>query len=127
MEESDRSSVTLDRRESRDRRAYSERRDTERRGDERRTGTDMRGAEANAIDFEDRRQTERRSVAERRSDDRRTTVPDRRANPRRSDGDEDIIITDAHLKALESPPLSPKRLLSQILLAIGALFLLSRL
>ena len=127
MEETDRSNVTLDRRESRDRRAYIERRETERRDVERRTGTDRRGTEANSIDFEDRRQAERRSAAEQRSAEQRTTVPDRRAGLRRSDGDEEFIITDEHLKALESPPLSPKRILSQILLAIGALFLLSQL
>ena len=97
MEETDRSSVTLDRRESRDRRAYTERRDNERRDDER------------------------------RSDERRAIVQNRRTNLRRSDGDEEIIITEEQLKAFESPPLSPKQVLSQILLAIGVLFLLSQL
>jgi hypothetical protein len=127
MEETDRSSVTLDRRESRDRRAYTERRDNERRDDERRTGADRREGEAKSIDFEDRRKAERRTASERRSDERRAIVQNRRTNLRRSDGDEEIIITEEQLKAFESPPLSPKQMLSQILLAIGVLFLLSQL
>jgi hypothetical protein len=89
----DRSTVTLDRRESADARR------------DKRT---------------DRRFTARRNEGE--SHD----VRDRRSDSRRDELAEKIVITEEDIKQFESPPPSPKHLLSTILLIIGLLVLLAQ-
>jgi len=109
----DRAHVTLDRRELQDRRSGDRR-----VGPNKRQGADRRQSDVE-IDFGDRRKTDRRQ-ADRRSIDRRSTA-------RRSDRDNTEAISDEEFDRFASPPMSKKRLLSQVLIVVGLLWLLTQL
>lgn len=124
MTPTDRAHVTLDRRESNDRRLNQQRGDGDRRAADRRSGSDRRTQTA-AIDFSDRRADARREAQDRRIGERRSE--ERRQSLRRADTLEDLGISLEEFDSLD--PILKSRLqpLSQVLLVLGLIWLLSAL
>jgi hypothetical protein len=119
----ERTTVTLDRREHAGRRTEEDRRGTDQRKSQRRS--EERRNASKPVDFSERRLEVRRDTADRRQTARRSDS-DRRDENRREDQAADIVITEEDIKRFESAPPSSKRLLSQVLLILGLLLLLTR-
>ena len=121
MTSSDRTTVTLDRREVTDRRV-SEQRTDDRRTVERRSNTDRRVV-SSEIDFEDRRSGDRRKGEDRREDERRKT--ERRQDYRR--GEENMVtgISDEEFNQFDKALVSRTQRLAQLLLLAGLIWLLT--